>query len=162
MSDTGYACVCPRLVALGIVEALGTSPQGEAILDALGACMAAAPCKGSRSKMPAGAGAGKITARGNQRRGGIKRRQNTAAVTPERRVISERRVNPDRRGLKAGQSYTQEQTFETLRAWCAGNCRGIYELWFDESTNLRFHFELDEDRANFMAMLRDFKAPSPG
>ncbi len=160
MGVSDDTCICRRLVALGLVDALQGKTENGRFLVAIRSCMRRSACPsfdlGSASTT---AGGGLSERSGADRRSGKERRQKAKAwlKDQERRSGKERRSGGDRRGLTPGQSYTQEQTFKNLQAWCADKCQAPYKLWLGDDGNLRFRFEQDSDRDRFLAMLRNFQ-----
>ena len=169
-------CICRQLLALGVADALENAEQRDQMFSAMQACLDKSLCLEGlvaieEPTAPAHPGAGDDDApddtpsrrKHSDRRSGIDRRKTKQqwSADKERRAHKERRSGGDRRGLLAGKQYTPQEAFLNLKAWCNGHCQGPFELGLEPKTgNLRFHFDLNQDRVDFMEMLRLFKGMS--
>ncbi len=169
-------CVCRRLVDQGFADLINQdSDGGQTALATIWDCIESSGCPEmahardepeTPSPPPATPPPDVIEERkaGKERRG-PERRQRNIPVENDRRKNKEERRKGDRRGLKAGQSYTPEEMVANLTAWCKDKCEGEFEIGLvgeGAGRQLSFHFEIETDRMNFMAMLRNWKRPKIG
>jgi len=179
-------CVCRRLVDQGLADLIDQeSDGGQAVLATIWDCIESSGCpemahargETESESTPAPPAPTPPPAppadaepppevteerkKGRDRRLGDRRKKNVPVAVDRRKNKDERRKG-DRRGLKAGQSYTPEQMVANLTAWCEAHCEGAFKIGLEgegAGRQLSFNFDIETDRMNFMAMLRNWKRP---